>query len=146
MNQPTRKRLFAEIRSAGQREFPLLKRLRPQKPPSFTRMGSKTPYPSSNESSLLSRLQETRPKYHSWKITAITTGKTMCPGRSLALPCPTCTPWASINKSYKQASTEATLLLQNLPASEEHQSLPSHHSCGGVNIVIMLLSVSTQRQ
>lgn len=59
---------------------------------------------------------------------------------------PTCTPSASINKSYKHTFTEATLLLQNLLASEEHQSLPPPHYCGVVNIVIMLLSVSTKCQ
>lgn len=64
----------------------------------------------------------------------------MCPGRNLVLPYPTCTPWASINKSYKHTFTEATLLLQNLLASEAPQSLPSHHYCGGVNIVIVTFS------
>lgn len=61
-------------------------------------MRSKSPYPSSNESSLLSRLQETRPKYHYSKITEITTGKTMCPGRNLVLPLP----YLYSLSSYKQ--------------------------------------------
>lgn len=49
------------------------------------------------------------------------------------LPSSACPPRAAINKSYRQTSTEAPLLLQNFLAYE-HSSLPSHHCCAAVII------------